>query len=222
MSDINSKQAKNRRVTFIKIIRWVIFGVIASILPFAFMLSRYWLSDLSTVELDYLLDLLLIVFAISANAVGLIWDDEKKISIVIKTASIAILVIVMFYCGSTYASLFEQTILNNKLLDEYDSLVESLETVSTYLDENPEYEDTMQRLSGIKYIIEETGPKPDRLKQLKDFSIISIMATLALGIMIEYLEGRKRQKEISTPSAADGDTPLTNDDQKYLDQKDGE
>ena len=62
-----------------KIFRWLAFGVIVSILPFLYVRFRNWLFDSESLELNFVLDLVLITFAISANAVNLLWDSEKRI-----------------------------------------------------------------------------------------------------------------------------------------------
>lgn len=179
----------------IKIIRWIVFGVIASILPFLLMLSRYALSDLVGTELDYLLDLLLISIAVSANAVNLLWDSEKKISTAAKIFSISTLIIAMFYFAVTYTTLFEQTIWNNKMLEEYNELADSLEKVPVGSTNNSDYENIMQRLSNIKLIIDEMGPKPYQLKHRRYFSIVSLIAITMLGVAVEYFDDKKRRLE---------------------------
>lgn len=194
MNEKISKWFQEHETMCIKIIRWIVFGVVASILPFWFMLSRYSLSGLVTAELDYLLDLLLISIAVSANAVNLLWDNEKKVSTILKISSIVILIIAMFYCAYTYGVLFEQTIWNNKMLEEYNNLTDSIEEVSVSFIDNSDYENIMRRLTNIKSIIEEVGPKPDKLKHLRYFSTIALIVTAILGVIVEYIDDRNQRK----------------------------
>ena len=194
MSREPSKWLQEHEAMCIKILRWVFFGIVVSMFPFLFMLFRNWLSDLVAMELDYLPDLLLIIFAISAGGINLLWDSEKKLSTVAKAGGIAVLAVIMLCCAVTYASLFEQTIYNNKLLEAYDQLAASIESAPVDFIDNPEYEKNMKQLTTIKSIISETEPNPDKLKQLKSASIISLVAISIFGIAVEYFDDRKQQK----------------------------
>lgn len=121
------KEFKEHEATFIKIIRWLFFGVIVSLLPYWFVLSLYPASDLLTSELDSLLDLLLISIAVLANAINLFWDNKKKISGLFQTLSLIFLGIAICYCVFSYGIHFDQTIWNNKMLEEYNKLTDPFE-----------------------------------------------------------------------------------------------
>lgn len=127
MGEKSSQWLKKHEAIFIKIIRWLIFGVIVSLLPYWFVLSLYPASDLLTSELESLLDLLLISIAVLANTVNLFWGKEKKISSIFRTLSLVFLIITMCYCAYTYGVLFDQTIWNNKMLEEYNKLTDPFE-----------------------------------------------------------------------------------------------
>jgi len=217
-----SKWIQEHETMCIKIIRWIVFGVVASILPFLFMLSRYALSDLAGSELDYVLDLLLISIAVSANAVNLLWDDEKKISQPVKMVIIIILVIIMFYFVVTYTVLFEQTIWNSKMLEEYNKLTDSLEKVSMSSINNTDYENIMQRLSSIKLFIDETGPNPHQLKQRRYLSVASLVATMALGVVVECVDDKRHKTAKAKSEGANESNSPQDDDPENLVKKDGE
>ncbi|MDE6626699.1 MAG: hypothetical protein K2K56_10090 [Lachnospiraceae bacterium] len=194
---------QDHETLLMKILRWILFGVGVSMLPFLFMIFRNWLSDLVVMDIDYLPDLLLIIFAISAGAINLLWDSEKKISKIAKAVGVAVLAVVMLCCAVTYASLFEQTIYNNKLLEAYDKLTTSIESVPVDFIDNPEYEKNLNQLTTIKTVISQTKPKSDRLEHLKNISIFSLVAISIAGIVVECFDDKNR-RNASNPPAGNG------------------
>lgn len=213
MSKNISPWFKEHKSMCIKIVRWIIFGVIVSLLPYWFMLSLYPASDLAASELDSLLDLLLISIAVLANAVNLFWGNEKKISEVFKALSVVILIITMFYCAYTYGALFDQTIWNNKMLEEYNKLAESLEENFEDTLDSSDYDNIMQRLTNIKSIIDAAGTKPAKLKQLRFFSKVALVIVAILGVIVECIDDRnkrKRRKKKYKPKGADKSVSLKN------------
>lgn len=214
MDKNTSQWLKDHKAMCIRIIRWVIFGVVVSLLPYWFMLSLYPASDLATSELDSLLDLLLICIAVLANAVNLFWGNEKKISEIFKALSGVILIIVLLYCAYTYGALFDQTIWNNKMLEEYNKLAEPLEGNSNNFSNSSDYEDIMQQLTNIKSIIDKTGTKGEKLKQLRLFSKVVLITVAILGVIVEYFDDRnrrKKRKKGSRPKDDDESNPSKND-----------
>ena len=193
---MNSKQSNwfhEHETMIMGIMRWILFGVIVSMLPYLFVLFRNWFHERTV--MDYLPDLLLIIFAISAGAINLVWDDKKKICKIAKFGSIAILALVMLWCAVIYVFLFEQTIYNNKLLETYDQLTPSVEDISGDYIDTPEYEKTMIQLITIKSIIHQGELKSEKLKQLENISTLILIAVSVFGIVVEYCNDRNLRKK---------------------------
>lgn len=203
------KWLKDHEAMCIRIIRWILFGVVASILPFLFMLSQLSLSGLVAADLDSLLDLLLISIAVSANAINLLWDNEKKVSVILKILGIIILILIILYYTYTYGGLFAQTIRNNKMLAEYNKLTDSLEKAN--FTDSYDYENITQQLTNIKSLIDEEAPKPDKLKRLRFYSVASLVATTILGVVVEYRDDRNQRKKGTGPEEGNNPNPPKND-----------
>lgn len=144
-------------------------------------------------------------------------EENQKI---IKRIVIFILAIMMFGCAATYASLFEQTVNSNKRLEEYEKLLEPLELVSDDVTNVRDSEEIVQQLLDIKSIFDstdETGPKTNRLNQVRNFSVGFLIVVAILGIVVECIDERNRKKS----SISIGSTPSSNDAQKNPDNKVG-
>lgn len=212
------KEFKEHEATFIKIIRWLFFGVIVSLLPYWFVLSLYPASDLLTSELDSLLDLLLISIAVLANAINLFWDNKKKISGLFQTLSLIFLGIAICYCVFSYGIHFDQTIWNNKMLEEYNKLTDPFERDvvdsedseglegsenseglgdSKDLSNSSDYEDIMRQLMNIKSLTDKVGSKPEKLKQIRCISKGILIVAAILGVIAEWIDDQNRRKRNS-------------------------
>ena len=66
----------------------------------------------------------------------------------------------------------------------------------------------MQQLVSIKSIIKVTGPKPDKLKHVKFFSVISLAAIAVFGVIVECFDDYKKRRSRIFSENGDDDNPL--------------
>ena len=172
---------------FIKLSRWILFGVIFSILPFTLVVLCNWGINHKIYELEYLLDLLLITFAIATNALSLITDDGKQIHPGMKMICGALSIISMLLCISMYFYFFEYYLVTNKMLEQYTMFDVSFEN-------NLTNEDIFRKLEVLEQMSAEFSPNGERLIILIKISVAILIINLIVGIVVEVADERQRQR----------------------------
>lgn len=175
---------------FVKILRWVLFGVVLSIIPFTLVVIRNWVIDHKVLELEYLLDLLLITFAIAVNALSLITDNEKQIRMEMRVLFGIVSGVSMLICIAMYFSFYEDCLLNDKLLEQIMTIEYSAEDISLN-------EDAFQKLELTKQMIAELSPKSERLVMLIKFSMVILLINGIIGLVVEIVAGYCEKKQQS-------------------------
>ena len=175
-----------------KIIRWLAFGVLLSILPLILVMSQYWSLNKERAELDFFLDLLLVTFAVAVNLLGLTTDGK----IIVKWAKILCIiipVIAMIFCVAMYFSSFEQIILNSKLLEQYSSTIDSI-SKGGEIDQN-----VVKELLLTRELIKELRPQAERLSFLRNTTLAILIINAIFGVVVEIVDIWYRKKS-SPPS----------------------
>lgn len=172
---------------FIKLFRWILFGVIFSILPFTLVVICTWGTNHKILELEYLLDLLLITFAVAANALSLTKDDEKQIRPGMRMICETLSFISSIYCISIYLYFFSHYLVTNKMLEQYILFDGSLEN-------NLTNEDNFRRLEILKQMSAEFSPKRERLIVLILISVVILIINLIIGIVVEVADVRQSRR----------------------------
>lgn len=90
----------------LRIIRYLTFGAILTFVPLIISTISLYVTGYIIEKIDVLPDLLLLVFAISSNALGNECDIEKKVNSTYKIIAGIISGLSGFFCFSIYVSLF--------------------------------------------------------------------------------------------------------------------
>lgn len=167
----------------LKSIRWIVFGVLSSAFPFIVVVACYWLMNDEMLELEYLLDLLLITFAVAANAINLMIDDEKQIRKEIRVFLGVLSGISMLFCLGTYLVFFQNCFLNAKLLEQFTSIEGSLEDISLN-------KEVIQELEFTKQMIKELNPSTDKLSIYIKISLWILSGNFLIGLIAEVVDSR--------------------------------
>lgn len=170
----------------IKLYRWIVFGVLFSVLPFMLMVIRNWVINHEIFELEYLLDLLLITFAIAVNALSLIADNGKQIHTGMRIVCGGLSGLSMLICASLYFSFFEYCQINDKILEQFIMFDDSLENIMSN-------EDVFRRLEILKQMKAELNPRSERLIAFIILSAAILILNLIIGIVVEIVDERRNR-----------------------------
>lgn len=174
---------------FEKISRWLVYGVLLSVGPFTLLVVRNWIVDNRVLELEYLLDLLLITFAIAVNALSLITDKGKKIRKEIKGVCEFLSGLSMLFCIAIYFSFFENCFLKDKLLEQFMAIdYYSVENILS----NEEY---FKRLEITKQLVTELNPKNEKLVIFIVITVGILIINSIIGIVAEIIDGSPKKKQ---------------------------
>lgn len=146
-----------------------------------------WGTNHEILELEYLLDLLLITFAVTANALSLITDNGKQICSGMRTICEALSIISLVLCASMYFYFFRYCLVTNKMLEQYIMLDGSFEN-------NMNNEDNFRRLEILKQMSAEFSPKRERLIVLIVISVVFLIINLIVGIVVEAADERQSRR----------------------------
>lgn len=178
-----------------KIVRWMVLGVVASLYPVLHSAFQNWVFDSRFKSLELLCDLLLVIFAISAGALGLVWDGEKKIARIAKMLLGIALAAAMFWSMNTYSTFFAQTSYNNHLLEEFDTLIGPLETASPDMLVDGNFNENIQQLISLKEISSKLEASPNKLDCVRNISIGIVLLISLCGIGVEYFDDRLQRSK---------------------------
>ncbi len=171
-----------------KILRWLYYGVVLSVLPFTLVLIRNLASNKSVPMIDYFLDLLLITFAVAVNALNIVTDKAKQMSEVMRTACKILSNLSVIFCIAMYFSFFEYCYLNDKLLEQFMQIDISVENSS--LDVN-----ALREFRTLKKLVGELSPKNEQLMIFIIISVIILITNSSIGIVVEAVDVHRRKKQ---------------------------
>lgn len=166
---------------FIKILRWIYYGVVLSIVPFTLVLVRNWVIGNKVPTIDYFLDLLLITFAIAVNALSLVTDKSKQIWEEMRSVCKILASLSVIVCIALYFSFFEYCFLNDKLLEQFMEIDFSVENISLN-------EDAFQEFEMLKQLVEELSPKNEQLVIFIIVSVVILVINSIIGIVVEVVD----------------------------------
>lgn len=180
-----------------KILRWIYYGVVLSVLPFTLVLIRNWVSGNSVPMIDYFLDLLLITFAIAVNALSIVTDKAKQIWEVMRTTCKILSSLSVIFCIAMYFSFFEYCFLNDKLLEQFMNIDFSVENISLN-------EEALQEFEILKQVVEELTPKNEQLMIFIIISVVILVINSIIGIVVEVVDECRGKGQYGSQSTGNG------------------
>ena len=196
-------------------IQWFTFGILASLLPFLLV----WLDDLTSIAnrslLNYLLDLFVIVTAISVNAINLAIDNWGKLTRLFKLLGIIFFSISLVICSFNYANYYKESTINEIIIGQYksilDSICDSSEEVEKLFD-GTEYEESIQQLVGMKQMVEKLSRKQNAHIIIYIYLSIVIIIACIFGFLVECNHAKKKPKKFYQKGNQNGQATLPGQD----------
>lgn len=168
-------------IMIIKILRWLYYGVILSVVPFTLVLVRNWVIGNQVPKIDYFLDLLLITFAIAINALNIVTDKAKQIWEEMRIVCRILSSLSVIFCIAMYFSFFEYCYINDKLLEQFMEIDYSIENITLN-------EDAFQEFEMLKQLVEELSPKNEQLVIFIIISVVILVVNAIIGIVVEVVD----------------------------------
>ena len=126
---MGEKTKKQPESLAVRIILWVLFGVISALLPLALVLGFFRIWEYPIEEISYTPDLLLVTFAIVCNTLGRSIDNRKKLWPWVQVTIDALSAICMLASLSAYFMIFGMSV-ENPNFEQYRNSLSGLVSVA--------------------------------------------------------------------------------------------